>query len=145
VPTWKAALPDNRAMRTRRRILTGVAIAAAIAALLGPGAASGSSSRPHSGLRGRVLFGPTCPVQRPGQSCTRPYEATIRILREPAKRLVARARSGADGRFSVRLAPGRYLLEPQSGHPYPRGVPQTVTVQPKRYTNVTISYDSGIR
>jgi hypothetical protein len=107
--------------------------------------AADASARLDSGLHARVLFGPTCPVQRVGDSCIRPYQATIRILREPAHELVATMRSAADGRFSVRLTPGRYLLEPRAGRPYPRSRPQTVTVHAHRFTNVTINYDSGIR
>jgi protein SCO1 len=111
----------------------------------GPSGATDSASRLDSGLHARVLFGPTCPVQRAGQSCIRPYQATIRILREPTNKAVASARSGADGRFSVRLPPGRYLLEPQAGRPFPRSRPQTVTVYAHRFTSGTINYDSGIR
>jgi hypothetical protein len=107
--------------------------------------ATGSTFSLPSGLHGRVLYGPTCPVERAGQSCTRPYQATIRILREPAGKLVATVRSAANGTFNVRLAPGRYLLRPQAGRPLPRSSPQTVTVHPHRYTDVTIRYDSGIR
>lgn len=92
-----------------------------------------------------MLYGPTCPVERPGHACTRPYQATIRILREPAHKLLTTARSAADGRFSVRLAPGSYVLEPQGGRPFPRSRPQTVTVRAHRFTSVTINYDSGIR
>lgn len=132
-------------MHVRRRILAGTSAAACLAALVGPWAATGSASSPDSGLHGLVLFGPTCPVEHVGQSCTRPYQATIGILREPTHKLLATARSAADGRFTVRLAPGRYLLRPQPGHPYPRSSPQTVTVHSHHYTNVIISYDSGIR
>jgi hypothetical protein len=114
-------------------------------------AASGSTTakrhvrRPDSGVRGDVLYGPTCPVQRPGQNCTRPYQATIRVLREPGGRLVASPRSDQAGHFSVRLAAGQYRLDPVSGHPFPRARPQQVTVRAHRFTHVVINFDSGIR
>jgi len=98
-----------------------------------------------SGLRIRVLYGPTCPVQRIAQSCTRPYQASIRIVRQPAKRTLTTIRSASDGRVSVRLRAGRYLLEPQAGRPFPRSRPRAVTVYAHRFTSVTILYDSGIR
>jgi hypothetical protein len=98
-----------------------------------------------SGLRIRVLYGPTCPVQRVGQSCVRPYQASIRIVREPANWTVTTVRSTTDGRVTVRLRPGRYLLKPQAGHPFPRAVAETVTVHAHRFTTVTVNYDSGIR
>jgi protein SCO1 len=111
----------------------------------GPSPATGSASSLDSGLHARVLVGPTCPVQRVGQSCIRPYQATISILREPKNSVVATARSAADGRFSVRLTPGRYLLEPHAGRPFPTSRPQTATVYAHRFTDVIINYDSGIR
>ena len=92
-----------------------------------------------------MLFGPTCPVQRIGQTCVRPYQATITIRSEATGRVVARARSSANGRFRIPLAPGSYLLVPQAGRPYPRSSPQTTTVHRHRYTSVVIAYDSGIR
>jgi hypothetical protein len=91
------------------------------------------------------MYGPTCPVIRPGRDCERPYQALITIKRVPAGTVSARVRSGADGRFSARLAAGRYLLIPRNGKPYPRAPSQTVTVHRHKFTSVTISYDSGIR
>jgi len=117
----------------------------ALAALVLAAAAPTWAGQLDSGVRGRVLYGPTCPVQRVGESCTRPYQATIVIRREPSNRVLTRTRSSLRGNFSVRLAPGRYLLVPQSGRPYPRSQPQTIAVHPHRYTFVTIRYDSGIR
>lgn len=108
-------------------------------------AVSSSAGGLDSGIRGHVLYGPTCPVQRAGQNCTRPYQATITVRREPSNIIVARVRSAGDGSFSLRLRPGRYVLQSQSGRPYPRSSPQTVTVQSDHNTAVTIRYDSGIR
>jgi hypothetical protein len=108
-------------------------------------AIAGRSTHLDSGVRGQVVYGPTCPVRRPGHACVRPYQATISILSRPTTRLITRARSSRDGRFSIALAPGRYLLVPRGGRPYPRSSPQAVTVRPHRYTSVIINYESGIR
>jgi hypothetical protein len=116
---------------------------AAIAAL-GVGAAAGAQ-RPDSGIRGLVLYGPTCPVQRPGQTCVRAFSASITIRREPAGTVVARPRSAADGRFTARLSAGRYLLQPHNGKPYPRAQPQMILVRRHHFAAVTIRFDSGIR
>jgi hypothetical protein len=132
-------------MRTHRRVITAAAVPVYLAALAGAEMAGGADAGLRSGLNGHVLYGPTCPVQRAGQSCERPYQATIRVLRDPSRKLAATVRSPADGTFHVRLAPGRYLLEPQNGRPFPTSRPQTVAVHPHRYTNVVIRYDSGIR
>ena len=84
-------------------------------------------------------------MQRPGQTCTRPYQATIRIYREPANRLVASPRSHGDGSFTVRLSPARYKLVPQQGHPFPHAASQQVTVTAHHFAHVVVNYDSGIR
>jgi hypothetical protein len=91
------------------------------------------------------MIGPTCPVERPGRVCQRPYQTAITIRREPKGTLAARVHSSATGQFRIALAPGRYLLIPQNGRPYPRSSRQLATVHSHRYTNVLISYDSGIR
>jgi hypothetical protein len=105
-----------------------------------------SRTRPRdSGIVGEVRIAPTCPVERPGKVCERPYQATITIRREPTHALVTRVQSSATGHFRIALAPGRYLLIPQNGRPYPRSLPQIATVHSHRYTAVRISYDSGIR
>jgi hypothetical protein len=97
-----------------------------------------------SGINGLVTIGPVSPVERPGVSNDAPYQATI-VVRNADGDSVATVRSGADGRFSVNLAPGTYMLEPQSPGMLPVAQPQEVTVAPHRYTEVTVSYDSGIR
>jgi hypothetical protein len=107
-------------------------------------AASGTSQG-DAGITGEVRVAPTCPVERPGKVCERPYQATIAIRREPTDTLVARVRSSATGHFGIALAPGRYLVVPQNGHPYPRSSRLLVTVRSHHYTTVVITYDSGIR
>lgn len=122
--------------------LTACTLAALAALAIG---IAGGASRPDSGIRGLVLYGPTCPVQRPGQRCVRPFQASITIKREPAGTVVAHVRSGADGRFTARLKAGSYLLAPRNGKPYPRAQPKTVSVRRHRFATVMIRFDSGIR
>lgn len=105
-----------------------------------------AGQRVGSGIRGTVLYGPTCPVERVGgPSCVRPYVATLLFRRARTKALVARVRSSAGGHFQVRLPTGRYLLVPRNGNPYPHAQSQMVTVSPHRFTTVTVRFDSGIR
>jgi hypothetical protein len=127
------------------RVVVSAGCGLGAAAVLMIGTASGAHSRPDSGIRGQVLYGPTCPVQRPNQTCERPYQASITIKREPRGAVVARIRSGTDGRFTARLTAGSYLLTPRNGQPYPRAQSQTVAVHRHRFTTVTIRFDSGIR
>jgi hypothetical protein len=125
-----------------KRSVCVVLAACALAAGLSSMNVEGRSS---SGVRGKVLYGPTCPVERIGQSCVEPYDATVRIRRESTRKLVAKVRSGDDGRFTVRLRPGHYVIEPVSGDPYPRASSQAVLVHAHHFARVTIRFDSGIR
>ena len=107
------------------------------AELLGPDA--------PQGIDGVVLVGPQCPVQSQDDPCPdAPYSTTITV-RTVAGREVTRVRSGDDGRFRVGLAVGEYLLDPESGNPFPVGSPQEVMVVRGVFAQVTVSLDSGIR
>jgi hypothetical protein len=143
--TWK--------VRASKQTCATAALLVSLAVVAGGSAGRGSpleqaasrGQQPDSGITGKVVIGPTCPVERPGRVCVRPYQATITIRREPKRTLVARVQTSATGHFRIALAPGRYLLLPQNRRPYPRSSPQVATVQSHRYTTVLISYDSGIR
>jgi len=101
----------------------------------------------NSGIQGTVTLGPTCPVERPGMTCYKPYAGTIDIFNE-SDRLVKTVHSSTDGKLRISLKPGTYTLKPQPrdpARPYPIGKPVTVTVKPGSYTTVNIEYDTGIR
>jgi hypothetical protein len=97
-----------------------------------------------SGITGLVTLGPISPVEQPGVSNDKPYAATL-VIKRTAGSVVAQVRSGEDGRFTIKLAPGTYILEPQNGQPLPRAEAQQVTVSAHAFTEVTVAYDSGIR
>ena len=116
------------------------------------GSASGQTAAgPASGIAGRIVAGPTCPVEMvpPQPSCApRPLSARVRITGSgaPARHWVVQ--SGRDGRFRIRLAPGTYTLQPlgRPGSPLPRPPgPSRVRVTRGRFTMVRIEYDTGIR
>jgi hypothetical protein len=123
-----------------RRGIGTLTLSAAVVAAVSLAAGGGGS-----GIRGRVLYGPTCPVARPGQSCTRPFQAWVSVRLARSGLLVTRVRSSVEGYFSVRLRAGEYVLLGQTGRPFPTSERQTVTVRPGRYTSVTVRFDSGIR
>jgi len=104
---------------------------------LGPQAAQG--------IAGIVLLGPQCPVQTLENPCPDlPYQAWINV-RNSGGGFVTRIRSGEDGRFRVGLRPGLYVLDPMSGDPFPTAGDQEVEVEEGVYTEVTVSFDTGIR
>jgi hypothetical protein len=99
-----------------------------------------------SGIRGLVTLGPTCPVVQLSDPCPdKPYQATLDVLSADGQRRVLEFQTDASGVFQVRLAPGAYILHPGSPQvmPHARDVP--FTVQAHQFTQVDVSYDSGIR
>lgn len=105
--------------------------------LLGPDASQG--------VQGVVLLGPQCPVATVGNSCADlPYEATLDIW-DDGGNYITRVRSGPDGRFQVGLLAGEYLIEPESGTPFPYAGSVEFAVTREEWTVVTVRYDTGIR
>ena len=103
-----------------------------------------SAAKPASGIVGRVMIGPTCPVERPGQSCVRPYATNIKVLGAARHHLVMTFESTSDGRFRVALSPGRYILR-AARVGLPRLSPRAVTVRRGTFTRVTLVFDTGLR
>ena len=118
-----------------------------LALCLGLAGCSQTSPPTDSGIVGRVVIGPTCPVEMPGLDCAdKPYQATITVL-TPSGDKVTRFTADEEGRFRVNLAPGQYILYPESPNDMglPLGVEQTFTVEEGQYTELLVTYDSGIR
>ena len=123
---------------TRLCMAAGLVVAScAESDLLTPGA--------EQGIDGMVTIGPMCPVQTLDDPCPdAPYQAWIDV-RTAVGAHVTRLRSGEDGTFRVGLRPGRYVLDPEADGRLPMAAEQTVDVALGEYTDVLISYDSGIR
>jgi hypothetical protein len=73
-----------------------------------------------------------------------PFQAWINVRRMGGQR-VTRVKSDPEGRFRIGLRPGAYVLDPESGDPFPIADDQMVEVEPDSYTEVTVSFDTGIR
>lgn len=115
-----------------------------------PGASPTPTPAPNSGIYGQVLMGPMCPVVSPEnqEKCKdQPLQATVLVKTQAGSIEVASFASDSQGMFRIALAPGTYLLDPQpkDSSPFPRGIPQTVTVPPDKFVKVTVQYDTGIR
>jgi hypothetical protein len=111
--------------------------------------AEGPLNPSDSRIEGEILIGPMCPVVQPDQPCPdKPFEASIEIRGQGNRGDHLTVRSGKDGRFRVKLAPGKYKLTPISpnpGAPPHAQPPLSLTVGSGMYTHVTVRYDSGIR
>lgn len=121
------------------RLLT-VALASLCLACQAPG-----GPVPETGLVGRVWYGPIQPVCREGEPCDAPLRARFDV--EQAGHLVARFESDADGRFEIRLVPGRYVVIPDASAPLMQPTLQRreVVVEPVGLTTVELAFDTGIR
>jgi hypothetical protein len=108
-------------------------------------ARSSAAGEGDSGIAGRVVVGPSCPVEVANSPCPdRPLATDLEIVR--GSEVVASVRSGDDGRFRVALDPGSYTIRPKaSDGPFPTGQAVNVTVPPHTFVSVTVPLDSGIR
>ena len=107
-----------------------------------------TTSTPTPLLGGIDVFtveGPTCPVQQQGQSCTRPFAATVVVTR-PDGSVAARVQSSSNGRAHIPLPPGSYTVRGDASARLPRAeAAKTVTVPEAQFVTVQLSFDTGIR
>lgn len=134
-------------------LLVFAACTAPAASTSGSPAASVAASASAGNISGVATAGPVCPVERPGDSACapRPVGGAVIVVTRPDGSVVARVTTAADGRFSVNLPPGDYVLVPQPvegmmGNASP--VPFTVgpSDQPSPSPSpLQVQYDTGIR
>ena len=98
-----------------------------------------------TGLTGTVMRGPVTPVCQVNVPCDAPFAASFEVRQNT--RRVATFRSDAEGRFTVRLAPGTYVLVPAEDAPLmqPSAQAKTVEVGAEGLTEVQLQFDTGIR
>lgn len=116
----------------------------------GAGSSSGGGVLPYkSGIRGTVMLGPTCPVERmpPDPQCAeKPYQTTVTISRASSpSQIFASVHSAADGTFEASLPPGDYIVSAGGTTMLPRCAQTPATVGASGYTQITVSCDTGIR
>lgn len=102
-----------------------------------------------SGIKGTVVLGPTCPGgQDPGANdpvaCLTPFVAMLVVL-DSEGAAVARVTSSGDGKFSIDLPPGDYVVTPANAESYPVAQPVPAPVSAGVYTEIQVNYDTGIR
>lgn len=98
-----------------------------------------------SGVRGRVVLAPTCPVETESSPCPpEPVQATVRV--QSNGEAVETFETEADGTFVVDLDPGDYVLTAEpAGTDALAGRPTAVTVEPGVFAQVDVVLDTGIR
>jgi hypothetical protein len=95
-------------------------------------------------IHGVVMRGPTTPVCRVGVPCSEPAPGVVLVFSR-AGAVVARVRSGAGGRYSVRLRAGVYDVRLAQPAKIGRGLdPRRVVVSAAK-PRVDFDLDTGIR
>jgi hypothetical protein len=111
------------------------------------------SSSPIGNVIGVATAGPVCPVEQPGDSACNPRpvsNAVIVVTRRDGTE-VARTTTAADGRFSLDLSAGDYILVPQPVNGImgaAQSVPFTVGSADQPGASpmaLHVEYDTGIR
>jgi hypothetical protein len=97
-----------------------------------------------SGLHGIVTRGPTTPVCRVGKPCSEPAVGAVLVFSH-AGTVAARARTGAGGRYTVRLQPGFYAVRVSPLQKIGGLTPLRVRVRSGVNGRVDFQIDTGIR
>ena len=105
----------------------------------------GSAAQGDTGIRGRALAGPQCPVEVEGSPCPPlPWEGTI-VVTDTTSGDEFTAATDPDGRFRVAVPPGTYDVSIAATSSPPSAKPSTVTVVDGAFADVVVSVDTGIR
>jgi len=98
------------------------------------------------GVKGQTIIGPSCPVIQADNPCPdQPYQTTLIVL-TLAGNEVTRFQTDEQGKFQVNLPPGDYILHPDNnGRLFPSAADVPFTVIGGQFTNIIITFDSGIR
>jgi hypothetical protein len=109
-------------------------------------AGDGGGASTDSGIRGKAVVGPMCPVEIAGTPCPdRPLQTKFEVV-DASGKVVATVSTGKDGRFQVSLPPGTYVLRAASSNsPFPFLKEMTVRVRAGEFTSIVVPFDSGIR
>jgi hypothetical protein len=100
-----------------------------------------------SGIEGRVLAGPSCPVVTVGdQSCDdRPVPGATLLVLDARGTEIARLVTDAKGHYDITLPSGPYTIEPQPVQGFLRKADPVPVSVGAGVVTVDIGYDTGIR
>lgn len=103
-----------------------------------------------SGVTGKVLLGPTCPVMKdpPDPGCAdKPYQTTVQVIAigSPKSSPFTTTETNKEGIYKVLLPPGEYGFQAIGEIPFPRCETKNITVEPDVMSQLDLSCDTGIR
>jgi len=98
-----------------------------------------------SGLHGIVMRGPTQPVCQVGKPCSAPAVGAVLVFSRNG-RVAATVKTGDGGRYTLRLAPGAYVVRVSPMPKIGAGIrPRDVSVAYGTFRRVDFEIDTGIR
>jgi hypothetical protein len=122
-----------------------IALLVGVVSLVAVACAGETAARTGTGIRGKILIGPQCPVEQQGSPCPdKPFEGTVQVSTESG-RPVDSVKSDRYGSFEIELEPGTYVLTVSGLEGPTFAKPITVTVRSGQMTAVTVLVDTGIR
>ncbi|MGH2678780.1 MAG: hypothetical protein ACRDHB_10535 [Actinomycetota bacterium] len=115
--------------------------------LLMAACAAEPAGQPQSGLVGKVVMFPTCPVETLSSPCPRKGVQTTVAIESADGDRIEQVQTGPDGTFRVVLEPGDYLLgaRPPPGQPDLVPRPASAKVLPGTFVRVTVVLDTRLR
>lgn len=129
-------------------VVAAIAVSLVIASIRVAKAPGTGGPTSATGVRGIVVLGPTCPVERmpPDPTCAdKPYATAIVVYPSGSQTAYLIGNSDATGAFSLPLPPGSYTLAAGGGTTLPRCASVDVTIGEAGYATTTITCDTGIR
>jgi hypothetical protein len=113
----------------------------------GASSAPAGSAGGGSGIGGVAVAGPTCPVERPGDSACQPHpvEGAVIVVTDAAREEVGQATTDANGRFFVALPAGRYLVTAGDVEGLMNPPASMEVVVSDGEATIDLEYDTGIR
>jgi len=112
-------------------------------------AGSGSDDEELGRVEGTVFLGPQCPVETIESPCPDLPLADVQVQLTSGDEIVGTAVSDADGRFTIEIEPGSYMLgavleaEPPASMLFAK--PVSVTVVANGTVEANLLVDTGIR
>jgi hypothetical protein len=118
-----------------------VGLALFVALAFGCGSAGGGTA---TGLRGKVMRGPTQPVCHVNEPCEEPAKG-VRLVFYRSGKAVARATTNQKGWYRVTLRPGRYAVSTMNPRVARSFTPKRATVPKTGMKRQDFDIDTGIR
>jgi hypothetical protein len=122
----------------------GLGLAAVALAMVSAGSAARAPASLASGVRGRVMQGPTKPICQVGDPCEEPAPGVILVFSRSGK-VAGRAKSNQSGAYSLKLRPGRYYVRATHTPLAKTLKPTSIRVPRGRFSRITFHLDTGIQ